>query len=78
MIGHLDSVSTPGKSVFVDSEELGRLLTGRRVRGVRGVGLGEMLIVKVKGESGGSGFMEGRDAHRQGLGGEVLVRVGSE
>ena len=74
VIGKLDSVSKPGKPIHVDNEELARLLRGRRVKGVRGIGMGEMVLVR----SGGAKWLEGRDAVRQGIGGEVMVRVASE
>lgn len=58
----------------MDKDELARLLRGRRVKGVKGVGLGEMVIVRSSDER----YLEGRDAVRQEVGGEVLVRVGTE
>jgi len=74
VIGTLDLVSKPGKPIHVTHEELDRLLKGRRVKGVRGIGLGQMMLIKTQGDT----WMEGRDALRQGLGGEVMVRVGPE
>lgn len=73
VIGVLDSVSTPSRPFEVTRDELGRLLRGQRIRGVRGVLLGELVIVKRK-----DNYYEGRDALRMGEGGEVLVRVGTE
>ena len=94
VIGTLDLVSKPSRPVKVDHEELGRLLRGRRVKGVRGVGMGEMLLVRQTRDvrsrrhsnSTDAGrttaqeevWLEGRDAHRRGQGGEVMVRVGPE
>jgi len=74
VISTLDLVSKPGKNILMTAEELARLLQGRRVQGVRGIGLGEVVLVK----TGKDEWLEGRDAVRQGLGGEVMVRVGSE
>ena len=74
VIGTLDLVSKPSKRIVVTHEELERLLRGRRVQGVRGVGMGQMLLVKTRNDN----WLEGRDALRQGLGGEVMVLVGPE
>ena len=73
MIGTLDSVSKPGKRIHVDSEELAKLVKGKRVQGVRGIGMGEMIFVR----TGSARWLEGRDAVRQGVGGELMVRVAS-
>lgn len=96
VIGTLDLVSKPSRPIKVDHEELGRLLRGRRVKGVRGVGMGEMLLVRQMrdtprrrhsadgaADTGRAAvqeevWLEGRDAHRRGEGGEVMVRVGPE
>lgn len=67
-------MSKPSKNITMTPDELSLLLRGRRVKGVRGIGLGEVVLVRVDKDN----WMEGRDAVRQGLGGEVMVRIGSE
>jgi hypothetical protein len=74
-------VSKPSLRVMVTRTELGLLLTGKRARNVEGVGLGEVLIVKVpsdkeKGRTGADTYVEGWEAWRMGLGGEVICRAG--
>lgn len=73
-------VSKASKRVMVTHEELGRLLTGRRARNVEGLGLGEVLVVRDMREGGERGtqesYLEGWEAWRKGLGGEVVCRAG--
>lgn len=77
----MELVSKPSLRVVVDNKELGRLLTGRRARNVDGVGMGEVLILKVPRDKqglrkAGDLYMEGWEAWRAGLGGEVICRAG--
>ncbi|WVQ94354.1 hypothetical protein IAU59_001433 [Kwoniella sp. CBS 9459] len=74
-------VSKPSFRVLVNRDELGRLLVGKRARNVAGVGIGEVLIVRTEedrqnGRTGVDRYMEGWEAWRAGLGGEVICRVG--
>jgi ribosomal protein S8 len=74
VLRNLQLVSKASKRVFVTREELGRLLTGRRARNVHGVGLGEVLILRdIEGQKG---YLEGWEAWRKGIGGEVVCRAG--
>ena len=66
-------VSKSSKRVMVDRDELGRILTGRRAKGVPGVGLGELLIIRSTAEKT---YHEGWEAWRAGKGGEIVCRVG--
>ncbi|KAK4685192.1 hypothetical protein P7C73_g4970, partial [Tremellales sp. Uapishka_1] len=72
-------VSKPSLRVMVTKEELGRLLTGKRARNVQGVGMGEILVIKVPrekdGRTGMETYLEGWEAWRAGLGGEVVCRA---
>lgn len=74
VIAQLDSISKPSRSIRVDKDELARLVSGRRAKNAKGVGLGEMLLVR----TANGAWYEGTDAVRQGLGGEVMVRVASQ
>lgn len=74
VIGNLQLISKPSKRIVLDKEELGRLLRGRRVKGVAGACLGEVFFVKA--EDGA--YLEAREAVRLGLGGEVVVKVGAQ
>lgn len=78
VLKHLELVSKGSKRVVVNHQELGRLLTGRRAKNVRGVGLGEVLIVRTEGEGGNGGdvYREGWEAWRRKQGGEVVCRAG--
>lgn len=73
VIGKLDLVSKPSKRVELDKDELSLLVRGRRVKGIPGACLGELFLVKNK-----ETYLEGREAVRLGLGGEVIARVGSQ
>ncbi|BGP12929.1 hypothetical protein JCM10213_004348 [Rhodosporidiobolus nylandii] len=64
-------VSHPSRRVKMDKDELKRFVRGSRVKFVPGLGLGEVALV-----ASGSEFVEGREAIRRGLGGEVIARVG--
>ena len=73
-------VSKGSFRVDVDNAELGRILTGRRAKSVAGVSMGEILIVRTPpnakiGRKGRDTIMDGWEAWRAGLGGELLVRV---
>jgi len=77
----LNLVSLPSVRKMVTREELGRILVGKRANNIGGAGLGEVLIVRVDGERGAKGarqdtFMEGWEAWRAGLGGEIVCRAG--
>lgn len=74
VIGKLELISKPSKRVILDKDELARLLRGRRVKGVAGACLGEVFFVK----TGNDAYLEAREAVRLGLGGEVLVKVGTQ
>lgn len=72
VLRRLSLVSKGSRRVHVTKDELGRLLTGRRAQNVAGVGLGEVFVVRTEeGE-----YLEGWEAWRKGLGGEVVCRAG--
>lgn len=80
VLRRMNLVSKPSFRVVVSKEELGRLLVGKRARNVPGVGIGEILIVKTpedrrEGRTNAERYMEGWEAFRAGLGGEVICRV---
>lgn len=54
----------------MDKEEIKRFVRGARVKFVPGLGLGEVAFVNSR-----MGWVEGREAVRRGLGGEVIARV---
>ncbi|GAA5962088.1 hypothetical protein JCM3765_005517 [Sporobolomyces pararoseus] len=64
-------VSHPSRRIFMDKDEIRRFVKGSRVKFVPGLTLGEVALVESK-----EGFIEGREAVRRGLGGEVIARVG--
>jgi ribosomal protein S8 len=67
----MSPVSMPSRRIVLDKDEIRRFVKGSRVKFVRGLNLGEVALV-----ANDKGIFEGRDAIRQGLGGEVLARVG--
>ncbi|GAA6052346.1 hypothetical protein JCM3770_007263 [Rhodotorula araucariae] len=64
-------VSNPSRRVFMDKDEVRRFVRGSRVKFVPGLTLGEVALI-----ASNEGFVEGREAVRRGLGGEVIARVG--
>ncbi|GAA6058563.1 hypothetical protein JCM10212_007002 [Sporobolomyces blumeae] len=64
-------VSHPSRRIFMDKDEIKRFVKGSRVKFVPGLTLGEVALVHSE-----EGFVEGREAVRRGLGGEVIARVG--
>jgi len=76
----MNVVSKGSFRVNVDHGELGRILTGRRAKNVAGVSMGEILVVKTpvdlkRGRTGRDTYMDGWEAWRSGLGGELVVRA---
>ncbi|KAM0749404.1 ribosomal protein S8 [Meredithblackwellia eburnea MCA 4105] len=64
-------VSHPSKRIFMDRDEVKRFVQGARVKFVPGLRLGEVALIKSR-----MGWVEGREAVKLGLGGEVIARVG--
>lgn len=56
----------------MSADELVRFVKGGRVKFVPGLTLGEVCLLQTK----GGVWMEGREAIRKGLGGEMIARVG--
>ncbi|KAK4702693.1 hypothetical protein P7C70_g3528, partial [Phenoliferia sp. Uapishka_3] len=71
VLSKMSLVSMPSRRVFMDPGELGRFVQGARVKFVKGLVLGEVALV-----NSSQGWVEGREAVRRGLGGEVIARVG--
>ncbi|GAA5922196.1 mitochondrial 37S ribosomal protein uS8m MRPS8 [Sporobolomyces koalae] len=70
VLNKMKLVSHPSRKILMDPEELKRFVKGSRVKFVPGLKLGEVTFVESK-----EGFVEGREAVRRGLGGEVIARV---
>jgi ribosomal protein S8 len=80
VLRNMNVVSKGSFRVDVDHGELGRILTGKRARNVAGISMGEILVVRTppdpkKRRTGRDIFMDGWEAWRTGLGGELLLRV---
>jgi ribosomal protein S8 len=80
VLRRVSHVSKSSFRVHVTRDELGRLLSGKRARNTAGIGMGEILIVKTPddptiGRVGIAAYMDGWQAWRAGLGGEVMVRA---
>ncbi|ORX36450.1 ribosomal protein S8 [Kockovaella imperatae] len=69
VLRNMSLISKPSKRIYATKDELGRILTGRRAVNVAGVGIGEILVVKTP-----DTLMEGWEAWRAGLGGELILR----
>jgi ribosomal protein S8 len=81
VLRYMNLVSKPSVRIHVTRDELGRLLSGKRAKNVPAVGMGEVLVVKVSsdsavGRTGKNTYMEGWEAWRAGLGGEIVCRAG--
>ncbi|CAD6590917.1 MAG: hypothetical protein TREMPRED_005924 [Tremellales sp. Tagirdzhanova-0007] len=80
VLRHMNVVSKGSFRVILDNAELGRILTGRRAKNVAGISMGEILVVRTPanakiGRKGRDTIMDGWEAWRAGLGGELMVRV---
>jgi hypothetical protein len=76
----LNLISRSSQRIMLSRTELGLILTGRRAKNVAGVGVGEILIVRTeedraRGRTGKDAYMDGWQAWRAGLGGELLLRA---
>lgn len=77
VLRRLNLVSKPSQRRSVTNEELGRILVGKRALNVAGVGLGEVLVLRVDDNTRRKGsYVEGWEAWRAGLGGEIVCRAG--
>lgn len=81
VLKRMNLVSKPSQRRIVDNKELGRILAGKRAQNVQGAGLGEVFVVRVLGNDGRQvkgqeTFMEGWEAWRAGMGGELVCRAG--
>ncbi|WWC87570.1 uncharacterized protein L201_002460 [Kwoniella dendrophila CBS 6074] len=78
VLRRMSLISKPSFRVFLTRDELGRLLLGKRARNVPGVGMGEILIIRTQSQNKDKDnqYLEGWEAWRAGLGGEVICRVG--
>ena len=80
VLRNMSVVSKGSLRVHADHGELGRILTGRRARNVAGVSMGEIFVVRTppdadRGRTGRETYMDGWEAWRAGLGGELVVRA---
>ncbi|KAL7424096.1 hypothetical protein Q5752_001681 [Cryptotrichosporon argae] len=80
VLRRINLVSKASLRKIVTKDELGRLLMSKRARNVGGAGMGEVFVVRVDkdkeaGREGAGVYLEGWEAYRQGLGGEVVCRA---
>lgn len=74
VLNAMRAISIPSKRVFLDQKELRLLCTGRTVKNVKPLGMGEIAVVKTQTE--GHEWVEARDAITLGLeGGELMCRA---
>lgn len=82
VLRELGVVSRGSQRINVNHRELGRMLMGCRAKSIPGVGMGEILIVRVSGHKESPIFsnskdriMDGWEAWRKGLSGEIIARA---
>lgn len=81
VLRELSVVSRGSQRVNVDRDELGRMLMGCRAKGITGVGMGEILVLRVPYRPNSifrhhqDKFMDGWEAWRSGSGGEIVARA---
>ena len=80
VLRRIDLISKPSFRVSVSNQELGRILMGKRAQNIGGIGTGEIIVVKTPedkktGRVGPATYMEGWEAWRAGLGGELILRA---
>lgn len=80
VLRHAHLVSKPSVRILLNHTELGLILTGRRAKNVSGAGMGEVIVVrtgsdKEAGRIGRDTIMDGWEAWRRGLGGEIMCRL---
>lgn len=73
VLNEMALVSKPSKKIHMDLSELFRLCTGRRVKGVRTLRMGEIAVVRT--DSKEHEWLEAREALQLRLKGEVVCRV---
>ena len=66
-------ISKPSKRVFMTSDEIRRICTGRRAQQVKPLGMGEIAVVRTGSRE--NEWIEAREAIRLGLDGEVICRA---
>jgi ribosomal protein S8 len=76
VLRRMELVSKPSSRRFVSKDELGRILVGKRAQNVAGVGMGEVLVIRVEESKTRDTYMEGWEAWRAGHGGEIVCRAG--
>jgi len=67
-------VSRPSVHLYVDSNELKSMLTGGRIKHRAGMGMGEIAVVRTK----DGRYLEGWEAFAEGVGGEVICKMGGQ
>lgn len=80
VLRRMELISKPSFHIHVTRDELGRILRGKRARNISGVGMGEIVVVKTPedraaGRTGRDTYMDGWEAWRAGLGGELILRA---
>ncbi|GAA94491.1 uncharacterized protein L969DRAFT_100612 [Mixia osmundae IAM 14324] len=74
VLGDLQLISKPSRRITVSTQELHRLLTGRRAQYVPPIGMGEIAIVR----TGDGQLLEAREALTANAAGELVARIGPD
>ncbi|KAF9003399.1 ribosomal protein S8 [Cyathus striatus] len=69
----MELISKPSKRIFMDLSEIRRICSGRRVNGIKSLGMGEVAIVKTNDKE--HEWLEAREALLMKLPGEVICRA---
>jgi ribosomal protein S8 len=73
VLTHMSLISKPSKRVHMDLSEIRRLCSGRSVRDVRPLGMGEVAVIRTRNKE--YEWLEAREALQLGLSGEVICRA---
>ena len=73
VLNAMELISKPSKRIFMTSDEIRRICSGRRAQQVKPLGMGEVAIVQTENKE--HEWLEAREALRLGLGGEVVCRA---
>ena len=73
VLNAMSLISRPSKNVHMTHSELMLVCSGRRVKKVKPLGMGEIAVVKTVNKE--NEWVEAREALELGLGGEVICRA---
>jgi ribosomal protein S8 len=73
VLSDMELISKPSKRIFMDTGDIRRLCSGRRVQTIRPLGMGEIAVVRTKNRE--NEWLEAREALQMNLKGEIICRA---